>query len=121
MRSARLYGLRWRIETLFRSWKRDKQWTNVLRHITNRHHLEALVLAGIIQALLTMAMLSTIGETEKSLHLSLEKSHQAIGMILSNLSLQAPDIILPERSIPPLKLETRTRKSTKDQMLARLG
>lgn len=118
---CQLYGLRWRIETLFRSWKRDKQWTNVLRHITNRHHLEALVLAGIIQALLTMAMLSTIGETEKSLHLSLEKSHQAIGMILSNLSLKAPDIILPERSIPPLKLETRTRKSTKDQMLARLG
>ena len=118
---CQLYGLRWRIETLFRSWKRDKQWTNVLRHITDRHHLEALVLAGIIQALLTMAILSAIGETEKNLHLSLEKFHQAIGMVLLNLKLQSPDISLPERSIPSLKLETRIRISTKDQILACLG
>ncbi len=32
-----LYGLCWRIETLFRSWKRDKHWACVLRHISNPH------------------------------------------------------------------------------------
>ena len=118
---CQLYGLRWRIETLFRSWKRDKQWTNTLRHITNRHHLEALVLAGIIHALLTMDLLRCIGDAETRVRLSLEKAHQTMGTLLTNLTLNSPDIGLAARLLSSIKLEERSRKSAKDPMIECLG
>jgi hypothetical protein len=47
-----LYRQRWAIEIYFRGWKQSAPMAKVLNRITSQHHLRAMVLGALIQAIL---------------------------------------------------------------------
>lgn len=68
-----LYRQRWAIEIQFRAWKQSLAMRKTLNRITNKHHLKAMVLAAIIQAIVLCKMMPVL-ERAMGKSASLEKA-----------------------------------------------
>lgn len=84
---VRLYATRWSIEIQFRSWKQSTKMGAALNRITNRHHLEALILAVMIFQVLSLRITREF-QTRSKLPLGIEKTSDWLtGQILSISSM----------------------------------
>lgn len=107
---AAVYRARWAVEIQFRAWKQALNLGKALNRKSNEHHLQALVLAGMIAHQLGMRMAQKIGNTLGRARLSYEKLYDllAVRLIkardLTELAAFDPDPRHVER-------DKRTRKS----------
>ena len=109
---AQLYGVRWSVEIEFRAWKQSTKVQAALNRITNRYHLEALVLASLIFHLLTLRMIQHFQRSEPDKTFSSEKTADWLtSQILAARSLTTPLVADPrhlshDRRIRPLLIDT---------------
>jgi len=79
---AAIYRARWAIEIQFRAWKQALNLGGALDRKSNRHHLEALVLAGMIAHQLGMQVARSLGATVGRERLSYEKIYDLLATYL---------------------------------------
>lgn len=107
---AAIYRARWAVEIQFRAWKQALNLGKALNRKSNEHHLQALVLAGMIAHQLGMKIAQRIGNIVGQARLSYEKLYDllAVRMIkasdLAELAAFDPD---PRH----VARDKRTRKS----------
>lgn len=70
---VQLYAARWSIEIQFRSWKQATKVEAALNRITNRHHLDALLLAAMIFQVLSLRIAKELRRCSKGIRVSIEK------------------------------------------------
>jgi tRNA A37 N6-isopentenylltransferase MiaA len=105
-----IHRARWALEIQFRTSKQALNFDKALNRKSNEHHLQALVLAGMIDHQLGMRIAQRIGNTVGRARLSYEKLYDllAVRLIkardLSELDAFDPDPKHVER-------DNRTRKS----------
>jgi len=73
-----VYRARWAIEIQFRAWKQSLNLTKALNRKSNRHHMEALVLAGMIAHQLGMKIAKFIKKKIGRARLSYEKLYDSL-------------------------------------------
>lgn len=107
---AAIYRARWAVEIQFRAWKQALNLGKALNRKSNEHHLQALVLAGMIAHQLGMRIAQRIGNSVGRARVSYEKLYDllAVRLIksrdLAELAAFNPDPRHVER-------DKRTRKS----------
>jgi hypothetical protein len=70
---VQLYKVRWAVEIQFRAWKQSTKVQAALNRITNKHHLEALMLGAMIFQVLTLRMVQHFKRTDHDREFSSEK------------------------------------------------
>ena len=74
---VKFYEQRWQIEIQFRAIKQSTQMKKAMARITNEHHLQALMIAAMIFATLTVRVYGWIAKTlHNPLRLSIERTAQ---------------------------------------------
>lgn len=71
--AVRLYSTRWSVEIQFRAWKQSTKVEAALNRITNRYHLEAILLSAMIFQVLTVKLVQMIGHHHRRSIFSIEK------------------------------------------------
>ena len=106
---AEIYRARWAVEIQFRGWKQSLSLEKALNRKSNKHHLEALVLAGMIahQLGLKMAQL-LIGKIGRA-KLSDEKLYD----LLATLLIKSPSFTLLSDFSPDHRHITRAKRRRK--------
>ena len=79
---AAIYRARWAVEIQFRAWKQALNLGKALNRKSNEHHLQALVLAGMIAHQLGMRMAQAIGNAVGLARLSYEKLYDLLAVRL---------------------------------------
>lgn len=79
---AAIYRARWAVEIQFRAWKQALNLGNALNRKSNEHHLQALVLAGMIAHQLAMRIARRIGAVIGRAKLSYEKLYDLLAVCL---------------------------------------
>ena len=103
---ASAYRLRWEIEIKFRAWKQSTGIGKALFHISNEHHLRALVVTAMIYFTLTLKMANQLSGLHPGRELSFEKICGWISDCIKGMvSLALP----PPRDIRHLAAERRKR------------
>jgi hypothetical protein len=109
-RLAAIYRARWAVEIQFRAWKQALNLDKALNRKSNEHHLQALVLAGMIAHQLGMRMAQRIGNAVGRARLSYEKLYDLLAVrLIKSRDLAELDKFDPD----PRHVERgkRTRKS----------
>lgn len=75
---ARIYRARWAVEIQFRAWKQSLNLTKALKRKSNEHHMQALVIAGMIAHQLGMKMAQLVGGQVGRALLSYEKLYDIL-------------------------------------------
>jgi len=75
---VKVYRARWAVEIQFRAWKQSLHLTKALNRKSNEHHLQALVLAGMIAHQLGMKIASLLSEQITRARLSYEKLYDVL-------------------------------------------
>jgi Transposase DDE domain len=107
---AAIYRARWAVEIQFRAWKQSLNLGKALNRKSNEHHLQALVLAGMIAHQLGMKIAQRIVSTVSRERLSYEKLYDLLAVRL----IKARDLAeLIEFDPDPRHVtrDQRTRKS----------
>lgn len=106
---AEIYRARWAVEIQFRGWKQSLNLEKALNRKSNKHHMEALVLAGMIahQLGLKMAQFLT-GRIGRAL-LSYEKLYD----LLANLLIKSPSFTQLSAFSPDPRHITRDKRRRK--------
>jgi hypothetical protein len=107
---AAIYRARWAVEIQFRAWKQAFNLSKALNRKSNEHHLQALVLAGMIAHQLGMRMAQRIGNTVGRARLSYEKLYDLLAVRL----IKARDLAELDAFDPDprhVERDKRTRKS----------
>jgi Transposase DDE domain len=107
---AAIYRARWAVEIQFRAWKQALNLGKALNRKSNEHHLQALVLAGMIAHQLGMRIAQRIVSTVSRERLSYEKLYDLLAVRL----IKARDLAeLIEFDPDPRHVtrDKRTRKS----------
>jgi hypothetical protein len=79
---AAIYRARWAVEIQFRAWKQALNLGKALNRKSNEHHLQALVLAGMIAHQLGMRIAQRIGNVVGRANLSYEKLYDLLAVRL---------------------------------------
>jgi hypothetical protein len=79
---AAVYRARWAVEIQFRAWKQALNLGKALNRKSNEHHLQALVLAGMIAHQLGMRIAQRIGDMVGRASLSYEKLYDLLAVRL---------------------------------------
>ena len=79
---AAIYRARWAVEIQFRAWKQALNLGKALNRKSNEHHLQALVLAGMIAHQLGMRIAQRIGNMVGRAGLSYEKLYDLLAVRL---------------------------------------
>ncbi len=79
---ASIYRARWAVEIQFRAWKQALNLGKALNRKSNEHHLQALVLAGMIAHQLGMNIARRIGNLLGRVRLSYEKLYDLLAVCL---------------------------------------
>lgn len=79
---AAIYRARWAVEIQFRAWKQALNLGKALNRKSNEHHLQALVLAGMIAHQLGMWIAQRIGKAIGRARLSYEKLYDLLAVRL---------------------------------------
>ena len=98
------------MEIQFRAWKQALNLSKALNRKSNEHHLQALVLAGMIAHQLGMRMAQRIGNTVGRARLSYEKLYDLLAVRL----IKARDLAELDTFDPDprhVERDKRTRKS----------
>jgi hypothetical protein len=77
-----IYRARWAVEIQFRAWKQALNLTKALNRKSNEHHIQALVLAGMIAHQLGMRIARRIGAVVGRANLSYEKLYDILAVYL---------------------------------------
>ena len=101
-----LYRSRWAIEIQFRAWKQSLNLEGALNRKSNRHHLEALILAGLIAHQLGMRMAQSFAGQVCRASLSFEKLYD----LLANFFIKLPSLRRLSDFSPDLRHITRDRR-----------
>lgn len=107
---AAIYRARWAVEIQFRAWKQALNLGKALNRKSNEHHLQALVLAGMIAHQLGMRMAQAIGNAVGLARLSYEKLYDLLAVRL----IKARDVAEVAAFYPDprhVERDKRTRKS----------
>jgi len=83
---VKVYRARWAVEIQFRAWKQSLNLTKALNRKSNEHHLQALVLAGMIAHQLGMKIAYLLSDQIGRARLSYEKLYD----VLINHLVKAP-------------------------------
>lgn len=105
-----VYRSRWAVEIQFRAWKQSLNLTKALNRKSNQHHMEAIVLAGMIAHQLGMRIAKLIGEQVGRARLSHEKLYD----LLANHLIKAAgfsDLIEFRPDLRHISRDKRTRQS----------
>ena len=98
---AAIYRARWAVEIQFRAWKQALNLSKALNRKSNEHHLQALVLAGMIAHQLGMRMAQRIGNTVGWARLSYEKLYDLLAVRLIKARDLAESYYLADYSMRP--------------------
>jgi hypothetical protein len=79
---AAIYRARWAVEIQFRAWKQALKLGKALNRKSNEHHLQALVLAGMIAHQLSMRIAQSIGSKIGQARLDYEKLYNLLAVRL---------------------------------------
>ena len=82
----KLYRSRWDIEIRFRAWKGSLNLSDALWRKSNKHHLKALIYAGLIHQLLMMHAGAKMLTIYKQQQISIEKLAKSVVLILTQLT-----------------------------------
>jgi len=107
---AAIYRARWAVEIQFRAWKQALNLGKALNRKSNEHHLQGLVLAGMIAHQLGMRIAQRIGNAVGRAKLSYEKLYDLLAMrLIKAKNLEELDTFDPDRR--HVERDKRTRKS----------
>lgn len=101
-----LYRSRWAIEIQFRAWKQSLNLAGALNRKSNRDHLEALILAGLIAHQLGMRMAQKFTKQVRRDRLSFEKLYD----LLANFFIKLVSLRRLMDFSPDLRHITRDRR-----------
>ena len=110
---AAIYRARWVVEIQFRASKQALNLDKALNRKSNEHHLQALVLAGMIAHQLGMRIAQRIGNTVGPARLSYEKLYDLNDLLAVRL-IKARDLAELDTFDPDprhVERDKRTRKS----------
>ena len=107
---AAIYRARWAVEIQFRAWKQALNLGKALNRKSNEHHLQALVLAGMIAHQLGMRIAQRIGEMIGRAKLSYEKLYDMLAVKLVKARTPAEAIAF-DPDPRHVQRDKRTRKS----------
>lgn len=107
---AAIYRARWAVEIQFRAWKQALNLGKALNRKSNEHHLQALVLAGMIAHQLGMRIAQRIGEMIGRAKLSYEKLYDMLAVNLVKARTPAEAIAF-DPDPRHVQRDKRTRKS----------
>lgn len=82
---AAIYRARWAVEIQFRAWKQSLNLGKALNRKSNEHHLQALVLAGMIAHQLGMRIAQRIRKMVGRGRLSYEKLYDLLAVQLGSV------------------------------------
>lgn len=107
---AEVYRARWAVEIQFRAWKQALNLTEALNRKSNEHHIQALVLAGMIAHQLGMALAQLLVTQVGRSRLSFEKLYDSLAQSL--LRIDSLSELLDFSPDPRhIKRDKRKRKS----------
>jgi hypothetical protein len=107
---AAIYRARWAVEIQFRAWKQALNLDKALNRKSNEHHLQALVLAGMIAHQLGMKIAQRIGSMVGRSNLSYEKLYDLLAVrLVKARDLAELTAFSPDRR--HIERDKRTRKS----------
>ena len=113
----RLYRHRWRIETLFKSFKQSSNWREAVKHNSSADYVEAMTLIGLLQAILTMRCYRLAMLSCDKLRLSMQKLASMVIEKLAGLRSDSAEIEINSNDLYHSQLEKRKkRKPTLDEM-----
>ena len=107
---AAIYRARWAVEIQFRAWKQALNLGKALNRKSNEHHLQALVLAGMIAHQLGMRIAQRIGNMVGRARLSYEKLYDLLAVRLVRARALA-EIAAFDPDPRHVARDKRTRKS----------
>lgn len=107
---AAIYRARWAVEIQFRAWKQALNLGKALNRRSNEHHLQALVLAGMIAHQLGMSVAQRIGSMVGRARLSYEKLYDLLAVRLIKASTLA-EVAAFDPDPRHVERDKRTRKS----------
>jgi len=81
-----IYRARWAVEIQFRAWKQSLSLEQALKRKSNQHHLEALLLAGMIAHQLGMKIAILMGHQVGRSQLSYERLYDLLAVYLIKVS-----------------------------------
>jgi len=112
-----LYRHRWRIETLFKSFKQSSHWIAAVKHNGSPDYVEAMTLIGLLQAILTMRGYRLARQSCDKLRLSMQQLASIVIEKLAGLTAVSAAIKLTENDLYHGQLEKRKRReATLDEM-----
>ena len=107
---AAIYRARWAVEIQFRAWKQALNLGKALNRKSNGHHLQALVMAGMIAHQLGMRIAQRIGNAVGRARLSYEKLYDLLAVqLIKARNLDELDAFDPDRR--HIERDKRIRKS----------
>ena len=106
---AAIYRARWAVEIQFRAWKQALNLGKALNRRSNEHHLQALVLAGMIAHQLGMSVAQRIGSMVGRARLSYEKLYDLLAVRLIKASTLA-EVAAFDPDPRHVERDKRTRK-----------
>jgi len=80
-----IYRARWAVEIQFRAWKQALNLDKALNRRSNEHHMQALVIAGMIAHQLGMKIAGVLIEQIGRAHLSYERLYDILALYLIKL------------------------------------
>ncbi|MEX1116535.1 MAG: IS4 family transposase [Akkermansiaceae bacterium] len=107
---AAIYRARWAVEIQFRAWKQALNLGKALNRKSGEHHLQALVLAGMIAHQLGMRIAQKIGSRVGRARLSYEKLYDLLAVRLIKASTLA-EVAAFDPDPRHVERDKRTRKS----------
>lgn len=107
---AAIYRARWAVEIQFRAWKQALNLGKALNRKSNEHHLQALVLAGMIAHQLGMRIAQRIGEMIGRAKLSYERLYDMLAVNLVKARTPAKALAF-DPDPRHVQRDKRTRKS----------
>lgn len=107
---AAIYRARWAVEIQFRAWKQALNLSKALNRKSNEHHIQALVLAGMIAHQLGMKIAQRIGSIVGRARLSYEKLYDLLAThLIKAHNLEDSAAFNPDSR--HIQRDKRTRKS----------
>jgi hypothetical protein len=107
---AAIYRARWAVEIQFRAWKQALKLDKALNRKSNEHHIQALVLAGMIAHQLGMKIAQRIGSLVGRARLSYEKLYDLLAVhLIKSRNLEDSAAFNPDSR--HVQRDKRTRKS----------
>ena len=107
---AAIYRARWAVEIQFRAWKQALHLGKALNRKSGEHHLQALVMAGMIAHQLGMKIAQRIGTIVGRARLSYEKRYDLLAVRLIKASTLA-EVVAFDPDPRHVERDKRIRKS----------